>query len=63
MGESGFFDTLTAEVETLTGIITDHNRLPKSKRVKAVEKVKSIDGAPVPENGSGVAEEAVIARS
>lgn len=50
-GESGFFDTLTAEVETLTAIIADHNRLPKSKRGKATEKA--------PENGNGVAEKVV----
>lgn len=43
VGESGFFDNLTEEVKTLTEIITDHNRLPKSKRVKAKGKVESID--------------------
>ena len=43
VGESGFFDTLTEEVETLTEIIADHNRLPKSKRGRAKGNVESID--------------------
>ena len=59
MGESGFFDTLTEEVETLTEIIADHNRLPKGKRGRAKGKVESVDPTPMPENGGAIAEKAV----